>query len=89
MAATDDFSTFNTGLDSPYGHAAAVTPHDTNELSNVTRAIYVGGAGNLKVTTVNGEDVTFNSVPAGTVLRIRTKKVFSTGSTATNIVAIW
>lgn len=73
----------------PYSHAAAVTTHDTNELAKLTRAIYVGGAGGLKVTMDDGTDVTFAAVPAGTVLRIRARRVFATGTAATNIVALW
>jgi len=85
----DNFRNFKAHLDTPnYGNAAAVTPHNTNELAKATRAVWVGGAGNLKVTMVSGEEVTFNSVPAGTELRIRAKIIWATGTTATNIVAL-
>jgi hypothetical protein len=89
MAAIDSFATASEGLDSPYAHAAAVTPHDTNELSYVTRAVFVGGAGALKYTSAGGETVTLTGVAAGSVLRIRAKLIFSTGTTATNITALW
>ena len=85
----DLFSTFATGLDSPADHAAAVTPHDTNELATVSRYLWVGGAGNVKLTTVGGDTVTFTSVAAGTLLRVRAKVVFATLTTATLIVALW
>jgi hypothetical protein len=90
MAAVDLFAEpFARATSHPATHAAAVTPHDSNELSYVTRAIFVGGAGALKVTTSDGDTVTFTGVTAGTVLPIRAKVVFSTGTTATNIVAMW
>jgi hypothetical protein len=89
MAAVDDYGSFGAGPAGPYRHAAAVTPHDTNELANVTAAIYVGGTGGLKVTTAGGDAVTFAAVPAGTVLRVAAKVVWSTGTAATNIVALW
>lgn len=73
----------------PATSAAAVTPHDTNELSNVTTRVFVGGAGNLKVTMMDGTDVTFTGVTAGSVLPIRVRRVYSTGTTATNIAAMW
>lgn len=76
-------------LHSPADHAAAVTPHDTNELSTYCRALYVGGAGNVKLTTVGGDTVTFVGVPAGTTLAVRAKVVFSTLTTATSLVALW
>lgn len=88
MAATDDFAGFSQGLDSPYRHAAAVSPHDTNELSNVTRAIYVGVSGDVSLVTAEGETVLFKAAPVG-VLRVRAKQVKSTSTTATNMLALW
>lgn len=76
----------------PISNAAAVTLHDTNELSIVPRALYIGGAGNLKVTMLGGTAVTFNGLVAGTVLPIRCHILWATGSTASatlNIVALW
>ena len=68
--------------------AAAVTLSDSAILEN-TRALYIGGAGNLKVTMVEGGDVTFSGLNAGTILPIQVTKAYSTGSTATNIVALY
>lgn len=76
-------------LNGPYSHAAAVTPHDTNELTYVSSALWVGGTGILRVVTMNDEDVTIAAVPAGAEIRIRVKKVMSTTTTATSIVALW
>jgi hypothetical protein len=64
--------------------AAAITPHDTNE--NRFAGIYVGTTGNVKVTTIDGDAVTFSSVPAGKDLAVRVKLVWSTGTTASNLV---
>lgn len=81
--------------DGPYDLAAAVTPHDTNELPFVTRGLYVGTTGNVAVVMAAdgsasgaGTAVTFVGVPAGAVLRVRCRKVMSTGTTASNIVAL-
>lgn len=62
----------------------AVTPHNSNV--NVYRALFVGSAGSLVVTTPANADVTFGNVPAGTLLKIQVIKVKATGTTATNIV---
>ena len=51
--------------------------------------LYIGGAGHLKVTTVAGDDVTFNGLQAGTFFPVNVIKVFSTGTSATNIIALW
>lgn len=68
--------------------ADAVTPHDTNPLSSPCRSLYVGGTGDVKVTTVGGDTVTFSAVPAGTILPVQCKIVFSTGTTATLLLAL-
>ncbi len=51
--------------------------------------LYVGGAGNVKVTTIGGDVVTFTAVPVGTVLPVQVVKVHSVGTTATLIIALW
>src|SRR4051794_32584204 len=88
-AATDDYAKLATGLDSPYRHAAAVTPSDSTDLTNVTRAIYVGGAGNIVLITEQGETVTITGATVGSVLRICASRIKSTNTTATNLVALW
>jgi len=89
MPAVDQFARFQASVISPLTNAVAVTPHNTNELGYVTRAVYVGGTGDLKVTLQDSGTVTFVDVPAGSTLAIRAKVVFSTGTTATDIVALW
>lgn len=69
--------------------AFAVTPHDTNAVTKTTRALYVGGAGSVKVTMQDNTEVTFVAVPAGTILPIRVKKVWTTGTTATSMLGIY
>lgn len=89
MAIIDNFGVYNNDILAPARHAAAVTPHDTNELGYLPRMLYVGGAGDLRVTMANDADVTFTAVPAGTQLPLRVRRVFSTGTTATSVVALW
>jgi len=77
------------------GRAAAVTPSDTVNIAAVTGGnnngcvLYVGGTGNVKVLTVGGDEVTFTGVQAGTFMSIQVLRVFATGTSATNIVALW
>ena len=53
--------------------------------------LYIGGAGNVKVTTIGQDVVTFTAVPLGTVLPVQVIKVHSaaSGTTATLINALW
>lgn len=72
-----------------YTHAASITTDNSNDLPTPAKAIYVGGAGDLTVTTGSGEDVVFKAVPVGTVLPVKIKRVKATGTTATLLLALW
>jgi hypothetical protein len=51
--------------------------------------LYVGTGGNLRVLTASGQDVTFANTVGGTFLPVQVLKVFSTGTAASNLVALW
>ena len=72
-----------------FGHAEAVTPHNTNDLSGPCDSLYVGGAGAVKIDTAGGETVTISGVQAGSCINIRATRVYSTDTTATDIVRLW
>lgn len=88
-------TTFNNTptITAPGFNAVAVSPNDTTDLTFTSRALYIGGAGDVSVIMDNGgrggNTVTFASVPAGTILPITAARVRVTGTTATNIVALW
>lgn len=80
------------------GRAATVTPSDTDNIPNVATedgsgnngcVLYVGGAGTLKVKTVGGDEVTFVGITAGSFIPVQVLQVFTTGTSATNIIALW
>lgn len=56
---------------------------------HVCRAVYVGGAGDLKVTMAQGGEVIFHGVVAGSMLPIQCSRIHATDTTATNIVALF
>lgn len=85
--AGDPFAGTGDDLLGPALYAAAVTPSDTALLPTSSKRLWVGGAGNVKLTTTGGSTVTYTAVPAGTYLRVRVQQVFATGTTATNMVA--
>src|SRR5579884_2034175 len=78
-----------TGIDllAPANDGAAVTPSDSANLPISSKRLWVGGAGNVSLVTVNGTPLTYTSVPAGTYLQVRAQQVKATGTTASNIVA--
>jgi hypothetical protein len=51
--------------------------------------IYTGTGGTIRVLTAGGDDVSFASVQPGEVLPIQVVRVFSTGTGATGVVAMW
>ena len=81
---------YSDAVSCPARKAAAVTPHDTNALADVPKALYVGAAGNVACRLIDDSaDVTFVGVPAGAILPIRVSHVRSTSTTATSIVALY
>lgn len=80
----------NDDILAPALNYAAVTPSDSTVFPfGLCRALYVGVAGNVTVLSAGGAAVTFSGVPAGVILPIRCKRVNSTSTTATNIVALY
>lgn len=85
----DSFSAFPTTPISPARSASVVVPNDGTDLPHISRAIYVGQAGALAVELADGDVVTFEGVPAGSLLPIRASKVMATETTAASILALW
>jgi hypothetical protein len=80
----------------PMAHAWDVVKSDTVPLPATTRAIYVGATGDVTVqmagvlgATDGSNPTLFAAVPAGTTLNIACTFVMSTGTSSTNVVALW
>lgn len=90
MALTDP--NFNFGgknnILAPGTSFAAITPHASNDMA-LTRAIYVGVGGDIAAVGADNTPVTFKSVPTGTLLPIRLRRINESGTTATDMVAIY
>ena len=56
---------------------------------NTGCVLYIGVGGDLKVKTAGGDEVTFVNLADSTFLPVQVLQVFSTGTTATNIIALW
>ncbi len=72
----------------PASHGETVVPHDTNALTDTSRALYIGSAGNLAVVMASGATPIFKNVPAGSILTIRVTQVLATGTTAADIISL-
>lgn len=74
----------------PATHLFAITPSDTVTFPNATRAIWVGGAGNIAIVAQGDTTpVTISGVAAGTMLQIAAAQVMATNTTATLLVGMW
>jgi len=89
MPAIDNFARVQSTTSDPATNAVVVTPSDSTDLTNVSRALYVGTTGNIKVTMQDSGTVLFTAVPAGAVLPIRVTRVWSTTTTASTIICLW
>jgi hypothetical protein len=77
-------------LTGPITRAFAVTPHDSDDLTQTTRGLYVGGAGNVRVILAGDTDaVTLTGLAVGIVHPLRVTRVLSTSTTATSIVGLY
>ncbi len=84
----DRYKNTSTGLIGPALDAFAISPDDTTDILEVTRAIYVGGSGDITLVTRGGTQITFANVPAGMLMPIRASRVLTTGTSATDIVGL-
>lgn len=69
-------------------HFFDIVPHDTNEITQQLKGIYVGGTGDIVARGKDSSaDVTFKAVPVGAVLDIDPQFI-KTATTATLLVGL-
>jgi hypothetical protein len=69
-----------------------VTPSDTADLTTPSRGLYIGsvsGGTTLRITTVMGKQLDFTGLVVGTVYPYAARRVHSTGTTVSSIVALY
>jgi hypothetical protein len=86
---TDRFANTQSSLSSPASGGTAVQPSDEAPLPETSRALYIGLGGTLRVRMLSGESLDFIGVATGALLPIRVSQVFTTGTSARNIVALF
>lgn len=85
----DPFANTQPSLSSPASAGFSVTASDAASFSVPSRALYVGSGGTLAIRMLSGDDLTLVGVPSGSFLPIRVAQVYSTGTTASAIVALF
>ncbi len=85
---TSNFTGRASSVNGPAGDFFAVTPNDTADLPQVTRALYIGTTGNLTIVAASGAQARFTGVPGGTVLPVRVARVLATGTDAGGLVGL-
>ena len=88
MPIVDTFAGYSPNTQSPISHAVAITPDDTADLSHLTRALYVGTGGDVRVTLADGSTLTFVNMVQGWH-PIRVTRVWAAGTTAEFLVGGW
>jgi|TARA_R110002124_G_scaffold101038_5_gene248430 hypothetical protein len=88
MPALDDFDAHSKSLGGPLTSALEVTPDNAADLPNVSRSLFVGVGGDLRVLMLDGQTVTYGGLGPGWH-PIRVSRVLATGTTASAIVACW
>lgn len=75
----------------PAGRAVVIDVSAVDQsLTSASRGLYVGGTGNVKVDMAGGDTgIIFQSVPAGAILPIQVTKIYTSGTSATKMVAMW
>lgn len=80
---------WKTDMDS-YNEWVTITPSDTLDLtSGPTAGVLVGGGGDVAAVMQNNRAVTLTGLPAGAWVPIKAKRINATGTTATNLVALY
>lgn len=83
----DKFKNKYANIDSPVENMFAVTPSDSVDLAYASRGIYVGVSGDVQLKTINDDVITLVGLAAGVWHPIRARRIYSTSTTATDIVA--
>lgn len=84
----DPFTTHHTTLTAPAQEGESVTPSDSQSLARVSRAIYVGTGGDLRLRLVSGSEITLANAQPGALYPVRAAQILATGTTAGGLVAL-
>ena len=83
----DPYDTHSHGLESPVTRAQSIVPNDADDIAIASRALNMAQAGIVWVTTMTGM-VADIYIASGIPFPIRVTRIWATGTTATDIVAL-
>jgi hypothetical protein len=87
--AYDAFQQLSVSSMTPSENCFPIVPDDIAELPYLTKAIYIGGGGDLVLLIGDSQTpVTFRNTVPGSVLDVRVRAVRSTGTTASDLVGL-
>lgn len=75
-------------IGAPAVDGVVITPSNSTVLNPMIRGFYVGVTGDVKIRTPGGTDLNFVAVPAGGFIPWCADKIYSTSTTATNIIGV-
>ena len=84
---SDPFDSHAMSLESPATILAEITPDDTTDIAQPSRAINVAQSGTVRMTTTGGSIATLY-VAAGIGFPVRATRIWATGTSASGIVAM-
>ncbi|MBY5974948.1 hypothetical protein KUV28_21525 [Ferrimonas balearica] len=86
---SDPFANTSPGMTDSGRYHDDVMPDDDTDLPVIPRALYVGTGGDIVIRDAAGRDRVRKNVAAGTEIAFRGVRVMATGTTASDILAIW
>ena len=75
----------------PQQYPVEVTNSDTADINSgkLCNGLHCGSGGDITVLLADGTSITFAATAAGSMIPVRCKRVMSTGTTPTDIVAFY
>lgn len=85
----DIFKGHSAGLSSPAEDGESIVPSDGSDLGQVTRALYIGVGGSVRLQLARGTQIDLSNVPSGAILPLRVRRVMASGTSAAGLVGFW
>ena len=85
----DIYEGYANSLTTPAVGHEDIIPSDTEDLKQVTKQLFIGASGDLRIMALDGTIATYSGLPGGSILNLRVKRVLATGTRADFLVAMY